>query len=239
LSKKTRLPCRPHIWQDTAVSEWLYEHLARIAAWLPSALVAIAVALVAALIATGRRPGAAAPSRARRIGRSAAFGLLSLMVIGLVVAYWPMAALFRPATRMELTLGRPVPDMPFHRLADDAQDRLANLRGRAVFVNLWATWCPPCDEELRTLDRLQQEFGPRGLVVLTLSDEARAQQVPFVAERAPHAIAGRVDSFGWLATVRDFRPYTLFIDRQGVLRDFVFGSQDYATFARKAAELLE
>jgi thiol-disulfide isomerase/thioredoxin len=129
--------------------------------------------------------------------------------------------------------------MPFHHVADDAPDRLDSLRGHVVFVNLWATWCPPCDEELHTLDKLQQEFGPRGLVVLTLSDETPAQIAPFIAARAPHAMNGRVDSFGWLASIRDFRPYTLLVDRRGVLRDFVFGSQDYDVFARYAASLLD
>lgn len=52
---------------------------------------------------------------------------------------------------------------------------LASLRGRVVFLNLWATWCEPCRREEPELVKLRNRFGPRGLTVVGVSmDEAGA-----------------------------------------------------------------
>ncbi len=48
---------------------------------------------------------------------------------------------------------------------------LEKLRGKVVLVNFWATWCPPCRREVPELESLQQQFGPRGLIILGVGDE--------------------------------------------------------------------
>lgn len=54
---------------------------------------------------------------------------------------------------------------------DGAPVRLADLRGKVVFVNLWATWCPPCREELPTMVRFYQQFKDRGVEILAVSED--------------------------------------------------------------------
>jgi thiol-disulfide isomerase/thioredoxin len=50
---------------------------------------------------------------------------------------------------------------------------LADAHGKVVFVNFWATWCPPCRDEAPSLERLYQRLGPQGLEVLAVTiDEA-------------------------------------------------------------------
>jgi len=53
----------------------------------------------------------------------------------------------------------------------DTQDRTVSLgdmlkQNKAVLINFWATWCPPCREEIPELIRLQSEYGKRGFTVL-------------------------------------------------------------------------
>ena len=66
---------------------------------------------------------------------------------------------------------RPVPDLAF----EDGEGRkrtLADFRGKTVLLNVWATWCVPCREEMPALDRLQQKLGGPGFEVLALSIDA-------------------------------------------------------------------
>ena len=59
----------------------------------------------------------------------------------------------------------------------------AELRGKVVLVNFWATWCPPCRKEMPDLETLYGRFGSKGLVVLGISDEEAAKVEPFIRER--------------------------------------------------------
>ena len=59
---------------------------------------------------------------------------------------------------------------------------LESYRGHVVLVNFWATWCPPCVEEMPSLERLHRALGPEGLSVLGVSvDEDEGAVREFVA----------------------------------------------------------
>jgi peroxiredoxin len=51
---------------------------------------------------------------------------------------------------------------------DGQQVQLSDLRGKTVLVSYWATWCIPCKEELPELDKIQQEYKDKGLVIITI-----------------------------------------------------------------------
>jgi peroxiredoxin len=59
----------------------------------------------------------------------------------------------------------------------------AELRGKVVLVNFWATWCPPCRKEMPDLETLYSRFSSKGFVVLGISDETAAKVEPFIRER--------------------------------------------------------
>ena len=63
---------------------------------------------------------------------------------------------------------RPLPEIRFQD--DQGHDlTLAEFRGRAVLLNLWATWCVPCRQEMPTLDRLEARLGGKDFLVIALS----------------------------------------------------------------------
>ena len=47
--------------------------------------------------------------------------------------------------------------------------KLRDLKGKVVFLNFWATWCPPCRLEMPTMEELHQEFSGQGLVILAIN----------------------------------------------------------------------
>ncbi len=62
--------------------------------------------------------------------------------------------------------------------------RLSDLRGTAVWVNFWATWCPPCQSEVPVLRELSERYADRGLVVVAISvQETQAADVRAYADR--------------------------------------------------------
>ncbi len=101
-----------------------------------------------------------------------------------------------------------------------------SLRGRAVLVNVWATWCAPCRVEMPALQQIADQYAEDGLVVLGLSvDRGPAMEVDaFLAEREisyPVAIVndGTISAFGG---VRGY-PTSFLLDRNGVVQHRVLG----------------
>mgnify|MGYP001286473734 FL=1 len=115
--------------------------------------------------------------------------------------------------------------------------RLADLKGKVVFLNLWATWCPPCKEEMPAMERLWQRYKDRGLVVIALSMDASGATAvkPFI-EEAKYTYRVGLDPKMEIAQLYGARslPSTFIIDRSGALRAIALGPRDWdgrASFA--------
>ena len=148
----------------------------------------------------------------------------------------PLKPLFREANQA-------APDFTFKLLADDSSRRLADYRGKVVVLNIWATWCPPCRAEMPELDRLQQQYGKDGLVVIAVSDESSSQITRFTGFERMRMVKGRVDPIsattGLYVDGKVARPVTHIIDRDGILRDTLIGGQDYASFESRVKPYLQ
>ena len=106
---------------------------------------------------------------------------------------------------------------------------LNQYRGQVVLVNFWATWCPPCVEELPSLMMLQERMKGRGVVVVGVSIDVdgdayhrflKLHNINFVTVRDPEQkVASMYGTSGW--------PETYIIDRQGVLRRKFVGPVDW------------
>jgi thiol-disulfide isomerase/thioredoxin len=124
-------------------------------------------------------------------------------------------------------VGAPAPPLPYTRLADGHPGRLADYRGKVVLVNFWATWCPPCRQEMPDLERLQQAYRERGLVVLQLSDEEPEPLAAYLAEHPMTTEHGRADVLPWPDAGR---PNSYLVDRQGRVQEVILGSRSYERF---------
>jgi thiol-disulfide isomerase/thioredoxin len=94
------------------------------------------------------------------------------------------------------------------------------FRGRALVVNFWATWCPPCVAEMPALDRLHAQVVREGIEVLALSNDrgGRAQVEPFFQRTGLRHMAIWLDPRGATGRALAVRvlPTTILIDRRGL-----------------------
>lgn len=113
---------------------------------------------------------------------------------------------------------RPVPELRFID-GDGRMRTLADFKGKAVLLNLWATWCAPCRKEMPSLDRLQADQGLSQLVVLPLSLDRQGLPAvrKFYDELGLRSIGIFLDQSGATASKVNAGglPTTLFIDREG------------------------
>lgn len=113
---------------------------------------------------------------------------------------------------------RPAPETGF---TDESGKSLtlADLRGKVLLVNLWATWCAPCVEEMPALDALQAKLGGRDFQVLAVStDRGGAKQVrPFYEKHGLKRLAIYLDPKTALTRALGAKglPTSILIDREG------------------------
>lgn len=128
---------------------------------------------------------------------------------------------------------QPAPDFALPTL-DGGSVRISDLKGRVVFVNFWATWCPPCVDELPLLQKFAAEQGDDGAVILAVNSSEDAETIrAYLDANAIDLSAVPVLLDSDAAVYRRFGvirlPTTWIIDREGVLRTVKFGAFDEAT----------
>jgi cytochrome c biogenesis protein CcmG, thiol:disulfide interchange protein DsbE len=116
-------------------------------------------------------------------------------------------------------LGQTAPSLVVDELSGQTFD-LAAMRGRVVVINFWATWCPPCRQEMPELDAFYRQYHARGIEMIGLSvdrphDRADVRKV-MQSFNYPAAILddAKDNGFGTPSAL----PVTYVIDSSGVLR---------------------
>ncbi|MBW1749177.1 MAG: TlpA family protein disulfide reductase [Deltaproteobacteria bacterium] len=111
-----------------------------------------------------------------------------------------------------------MPEFSLPSVVDGTTVNSTAFKGKVLLVTFFATWCPPCRQEIPTLKKLQTELGPQGFSVLGLSvDESGPGIVAKLVEgekiNYPVLMADRstADSFGGIAGI----PTSFLINRQG------------------------
>ncbi|MCI0403383.1 MAG: TlpA family protein disulfide reductase [Acidobacteria bacterium] len=133
-----------------------------------------------------------------------------------------------PATPVRLSgqdvRGLAAPDFELQRL-DGSTLKLSSLRGKAVVLNFWATWCGPCKIEMPWLTEFQKQYGPQGVEVIGIAMDDQTEKIgEFVQEvGADYTILLGTEAVGDAYGGVQFLPATFYIDREGKVVDRVFG----------------
>jgi cytochrome c biogenesis protein CcmG, thiol:disulfide interchange protein DsbE len=112
----------------------------------------------------------------------------------------------------------------------DRKVTLSDYRGKVVVLNFWATWCPPCVEEMPSLIEMQRRLKDKGVIVLAVSLDAdgdayhkflKDHDVNLITVRDPDTKSS--DLYGTFKY-----PETYIIDRKGILQRKFIGSVDWS-----------
>jgi len=117
--------------------------------------------------------------------------------------------------------------------------RLTDLRGKAVLINFWASWCAPCLAEMPSLQSLTQFYGPEKLVVLAVNFKESASTVRQHVQRTQLGLPVLLDPTGAIAQQwgANVFPTTVLVSATGQVRGLVRGEMDWSSL--QAAKLIE
>jgi len=177
-------------------------------------------------------------------------GRMWLVVTLFAIQWWCQAAVSQALSMMneEITaiaqrgsvkVGDVAPNFQLRDLAGNMVT-LTQLRGKIVLLNFWATWCGPCRVEMPAMEQLYKTFPRQEFEILAVSTDPQGAAVtrPFQQEMGftfpiLHDSEYRVGlSYGARSL-----PMTFMVDRQGVVRQKIFGARDWDS--PEARELIQ
>lgn len=143
-----------------------------------------------------------------------------------------------------VNVGSTAPDFRAKVLGQNRYKTLADYKGQVVILNIWATWCEPCQVEIPKLEKLYQEYGDKGLRLVAVSIDdyvsedsirsfARTYGMTFeILHDSTHAIERQYQATGY--------PETFVIGKEGTIRKKWIGPDDWTSQGNRAlvAQLL-
>ncbi len=131
------------------------------------------------------------------------------------------------------------PDFTLETLEGDSIT-LSDLRGKAVLVNLWATWCPPCRAEMPAIQRLHEEYKDQGFIVLAVNatNQDDLSKIPSFTGEYGLTFPILLDTTGEVSRQYQLRslPSSYFIRRDGIIQEVVIGGPMAETLLRTRIE---
>jgi peroxiredoxin len=137
-------------------------------------------------------------------------------------------------------VGKPAPDFEL-TMIDGTTARLSDFKGRPVWINFWASWCPPCRAENPDIQDLYNAHKDAdGLVLLAPAiGEGRDSVADYMRRADLHYPVG-TDSNTQIAA--DYRvlgiPTHIFVDREGIIREIRVGAMSKKTMEKKLAQII-
>ena len=191
-----------------------------------------------------RRPGLVGPFSGRQLMLAAGSVVVAVLVIvGATTPLGPNRAGLPDPQATAVAIGPAVPGLSIGSLApelsralpdgttyqltdlDGHPVRLADLRGKGVWLNFWASWCPPCQQETPTLREVADLYRDRGIVLVAVDVQETVAVARSYADRYALRYIIGADVAGQV--FRTYRVYALptqfFIGPDGVIRSVVQG----------------
>ncbi len=126
------------------------------------------------------------------------------------------------------TVGKQAPDFDTVDLKGDVWS-LSKLKGQVVFLNFWATWCPPCREEMPSMERLYAKLPKEKFEMIALFNKDDPAAVKNFVAKLGITFPILSDEYNFAGTKYGLTglPETFIIDKQGVIQEKYIGSVEW------------
>ena len=170
-------------------------------------------------------------------------GVILLLVLGALAVFYEGAQEAKRAAPADL--GKPAPALKAERFGGGTVN-LADFKGKVVLVDFWATWCPPCTQELPALVRLAKELEPQGVVLIAadrLASDSKVEVGLFLDRRLPRPLPPNAHvAFVGDEALEQYKvqalPTLYVVDREGRLADAMVGFSSEAEVRRRVEKAL-
>jgi peroxiredoxin len=114
---------------------------------------------------------------------------------------------------------------------DGKLHKLSDYRGKVVFLNFWATWCPPCLAEIPAMEQLNEALGNKNFVMLAINVDEDLEDLQAFAKENPHKFTVLSDADAVVQKLYQvFKfPETFVIDGQGRIVQHIIGGRDWSS----------
>ena len=167
----------------------------------------------------------------RRSLKHIIFFAFIIIVVGVVILLQRKDSFLNLSYKPRVKPGLPAPNFTFPGL-DDKKVSLTDFKGKVVFLNIWATWCPPCREEMPSMEKLYQELKGEDFEILAVSIDASGATVvaPFMKEYNL-SFPALLDPEGTIQNLYGTTgvPESFIIGKEGIIEKIVIGPMDWST----------
>jgi len=157
--------------------------------------------------------------------------VLIIIGFGIIVLLQTKETSFNLSGNPRLGKGVAAPEFSLPGL-DGKMVTLADYKGKVVFLNIWATWCPPCVKEMPSMEKLYRELKGEEFEILAVSIDASGGKdvIPFM-KKYGLSFPALLDTKGSIKSLYQTTgvPESFIIDKNGIIVEKVIGPIDWAT----------
>jgi peroxiredoxin len=173
----------------------------------------------------------------------AGFIFVAVTVLVIILSLKLNDSSFNFSNQVAIKDNLPAPDFTFPGL-DGKKVSLSDYKGKVVLVNIWATWCPPCVDEMPSMEKLYRKFKGKNFEILAVSiDEPGLKAVAPFMKKSNLTFPALIDSEGAIKAVYGITgvPESFIVDQQGIIIKKIVGPVDWASPAvfRFFSEVIE
>ncbi len=156
---------------------------------------------------------------------------LFIVGVGIIVLLQTKDSYLNLSGTPRLGKGMPAPDFTLPDINGKVVS-LTDYRGKVVLINIWATWCPPCVEEMPSMEKLHQELKDESFKILAVSIDVLGAKavIPFM-KKHKLSFSALTDTKGAIKSLYQTTgvPESFIVDKNGIIAEKIIGQRDWAT----------